>query len=78
MTERLRMALRAMRDYGYQPMYNGRPSCPFCGNFVDDEEGHNRGCVLLTDLEPSEDCSCGDVRFERIHPHADCCEENSA
>ena len=31
----------------HQPMYNGRPSCPFCGNFVDDEETHVDGCVVL-------------------------------
>lgn len=40
--------LRNIRDQGYQPGYNGRPSCPFCENFVDDEETHEPECVLLT------------------------------
>ena len=30
----------------YQPMYNGRPSCPFCRNFVDDEETHTADCIV--------------------------------
>jgi hypothetical protein len=46
-TERLINNLRHLRDDGYQPSYNGRPSCPFCGNFVDDEETHDPKCVLL-------------------------------
>jgi hypothetical protein len=46
-TERaLTAALERLYREGYQPMYNGRPSCPFCGNFVDDEETHTAGCVL--------------------------------
>ncbi len=40
-------ALEGLRDEGYQPSYNGRPSCPFCYNFVDDEETHAPGCVLV-------------------------------
>ncbi len=39
--------LRTIRDYGHQPMYNGRPSCPFCDNFVDEEETHRPGCILI-------------------------------
>lgn len=31
----------------YQPTYNGRPSCPFCGNFVDDEETHLPNCIVV-------------------------------
>jgi hypothetical protein len=45
--ERLRDALIGLRDHGYQPRHNGRPSCPFCSRFVDDEETHAPGCVLL-------------------------------
>lgn len=30
----------------YQPMYNGRPSCPFCGNYIDDEETHTDNCIV--------------------------------
>lgn len=48
--ERLWRALRNIRDFGYQPMYNGRPSCPFCNNFVDEEETHRKGCVLVAAL----------------------------
>lgn len=44
---RLRGALEWLRDHGYQPGYNGRPSCPFCENFVDDEEGHDADCALV-------------------------------
>ena len=43
----LRDWLEALRDYGYQPMYNGRPSCPRCLNFIDEEETHRPGCLLL-------------------------------
>lgn len=32
----------------HQPMYNGRPSCPFCGNFVDSEEAHTTHCLVNT------------------------------
>jgi hypothetical protein len=45
--ERLRDALIGLRDHGYQPRHNGRPSCPFCSRFVGDEETHAPGCVLL-------------------------------
>jgi hypothetical protein len=45
-----RLGLSALRDYGYQPMYNGRPSCPFCDNFVDDEETHTTTCPLIAIL----------------------------
>lgn len=47
----LRAGLEGLRDHGYQPMYNGRPSCPFCLNFVDDEETHRPGCVLVAALK---------------------------
>ena len=40
-------ALLELRRSGYQQMYNGRPSCPFCDNFVDDEETHDPDCILL-------------------------------
>jgi hypothetical protein len=46
----LREALERLRDHGYQPMYNGRPSCPFCGTFVDDEESHRPSCLLVAAL----------------------------
>lgn len=46
----LREALEHLRDHGYQPMYNGRPSCPFCHQFVDDEETHLPSCILLAAL----------------------------
>ena len=42
-------ALERLR-YGYQPMYNGRPSCPLCNNFVDDEETHKPDCLTVTVL----------------------------
>jgi hypothetical protein len=42
--------LEYLRDVGFQPMYNGRPSCPFCQHFVDDEEEHHESCVLVTSL----------------------------
>ena len=32
----------------HQPMYNGRPSCPFCDNFVDDEETHHPRCIVVS------------------------------
>ena len=47
MDERLRNHLLALRAHGYQPVYNGRPSCPFCDNFIDEEETHDPSCVLL-------------------------------
>lgn len=50
MSEPLQRALAHIRDSGYQPMYNGRPSCPFCHNFVDDEETHRPDCVLQVAL----------------------------
>jgi len=46
-----RLDLEGLRDHGYQPMYNGRPSCPFCLNFVDDEETHTEGCELVAILD---------------------------
>lgn len=48
--ERLRRHLEDLFARGYQPQYNGRPSCPFCGNFVDDEETHTPVCVLRAAL----------------------------
>jgi hypothetical protein len=30
----------------HQPMYNGRPSCPFCENFTDEEGGHDMYCIV--------------------------------
>jgi hypothetical protein len=47
--ERLRALIPTLHDIydnGYQPGYNGRPSCPFCGNFIDDEETHSDTCEL--------------------------------
>lgn len=32
----------------YQPRYNGRPSCPFCGNYIDNEETHLESCIVNT------------------------------
>lgn len=49
-----RMELEHLRDNGYQPMYNGRPSCPFCANFLDDEETHTESCPLVGFLAASE------------------------
>lgn len=35
-------------DHGsHQPSYNGRPSCAFCDNFVDDEETHEMDCIVV-------------------------------
>lgn len=42
----LLMELESLRDSGYQPGYNGRPSCPFCANFIDSEETHTPTCPL--------------------------------
>ena len=47
-------ALRALLDGGYQPMYNGRPSCPFCGNFIDAEQTHRLDCSGLVFLDRIE------------------------
>lgn len=44
-------SLRVLYNYGYQPMYNGRPSCPFCNNFVDEEETHSKNCLLHKFIE---------------------------
>lgn len=44
-------ALERLRRHGYQPMYNGRPSCPFCGHFIDSEDRHAFGCVLDNGLD---------------------------
>lgn len=44
------LTLQNLADNGYQPMYNGRPSCPFCLNFVDEEETHETNCPLITFL----------------------------
>lgn len=44
---RLLRALAGIKRSGYQPMYNGRPSCPFCQHFVDEEQTHHPACVLL-------------------------------
>lgn len=46
-----RIIVKASR---YQPMYNGRPSCPFCGNFVDDEETHQDACIVV-EIEKREE-----------------------
>lgn len=43
----LLVELQYLVEHGYQPSYNGRPSCPICGAFVDDEETHTKGCALL-------------------------------
>jgi len=51
----LAAALARIRDHGYQPMYNGRPSCPFCSNFVDDEETHRADCPLLAALRSDQE-----------------------
>lgn len=40
--------LAAMQSH--QPRYNGRPSCPYCGNFVDSEEWHTSSCALAMEL----------------------------
>lgn len=45
--EILRMDLEHLLRNGYKPMYNGRPSCPFCENFVDADETHDDGCPLV-------------------------------
>jgi hypothetical protein len=45
-----RERLQVLADHGYQPMYNGRPSCPFCANFVDDEQTHRPTCSLIRAL----------------------------
>lgn len=45
--DRLSHALSRLRDRGYQPSYNGRPSCPFCSAFVDGEQTHSEECILL-------------------------------
>lgn len=42
--------LRLLRDEGHQPMHNGRPSCPFCDMFIDDEETHAPDCPLVAAL----------------------------
>ena len=47
---RLREALETLYRFGYQPMYNGRPSCPFCNHFIDDEDTHSAGCALRAAL----------------------------
>ena len=49
---RVERLMTNLRDYGHQPMYNGRPSCPFCGNFVDDEQTHEPACELVAALAP--------------------------
>lgn len=36
-----------LSEIGHQPMYNGRPSCPICENFLDNEETHDPTCSLL-------------------------------
>jgi hypothetical protein len=42
--------LKTMASFGYQPMYNGRPSCPFCAHFTDDEDTHADSCDLMAFL----------------------------
>jgi hypothetical protein len=64
-TDALRAALEGLRDHGYQPMYNGRPSCPFCANFVDDEETHRPGCILVAALAASDAGPAG-IDVERL------------
>jgi hypothetical protein len=50
----LTRALESIRDNGFQPMFNGRPSCPFCDRFVDEEETHSPHCVLVVALASRE------------------------
>lgn len=59
-----RMELEHLRDNGYQPMYNGRPSCPFCANFLDDEETHTESCPLVGFLAASERPPVDELRAE--------------
>ena len=47
-----RLGLENVLLNGYQPRYNGRPSCPFCANFVDAEETHAADCLLVQYLMP--------------------------
>jgi len=53
----IRPTLKHLFEKGYQPMYNGRPSCPFCFNFIDEEQGHTSDCSLRAYLraEVTED-----------------------
>ncbi|MEO6666172.1 MAG: hypothetical protein ABIO65_05285 [Nitrospiria bacterium] len=48
-------ALERLAHSGYQPMHNGRPSCPFCGNFIDAEEDHTASCLLVIYLTDADD-----------------------
>jgi hypothetical protein len=67
--DRLRTALRHIHDSGYQPMYNGRPSCPFCHNFVDAEETHTPDCPLVVALGASEPAGEREHRYDgALHP----------
>ncbi len=43
-----------LKENGYQPTYNGRPSCPFCENFIDEEETHDKNCPLIKFLKSKE------------------------
>ena len=31
----------------YQQRYNGRPSCPFCDEFIDEESTHDNDCIVI-------------------------------
>ncbi|HTR71894.1 MAG TPA: hypothetical protein VMH41_16920 [Mycobacteriales bacterium] len=66
LAEQLLMALESLRDGGYQPRYNGRPSCPVCGNFVDDEETHTPGCVLVAAVNALPDIVAALRETERL------------
>jgi hypothetical protein len=57
----LREELEDLLRNGYQPMYNGRPSCPFCNHFVDSEETHADDCALVAALSPSITISDAEV-----------------
>jgi len=48
-------SLDILYRHGYQPMYNGRPSCPFCSNFVDDEETHTKYCLLSAFVKENDE-----------------------
>jgi hypothetical protein len=50
----------------YQPMYNGRPSCPFCGNFVDDEETHTEDCIVWSCIVEKEIPA---LKYKRAKPN---------
>ncbi len=69
-TPALQSALQRIHDFGYQPMYNGRPSCPFCFNFIDEEgqHRHRTNCVLVAALisTQTKDVICSDCERWKI------------